>query len=544
MIPEIRGTWEKTGGTIKFPMRARASEKELKVFTERLRKLEGYRDFSVSEDGTRTAPAGGDIPFVFADGPEGKQGAYELEISPEKIVITSHDGEGKANALTTLYAMIRDRDGILDCGLIRDEPKYVHRGFMLDCSRHFFSPEIVRRMIEEAAQCKMNRLHWHISDDQGYRLESRAFPGLNELASFRDDPECGEHYGGFYTFGEVRDIVAFARERGMEVIPEIDMPGHISALLRAYPELSCSGEALETISEAGIFDRILCAGNDGVFVYLRRLLDEVCELFPYEEFHIGGDEVPKGEWKKCPRCQARIRQLGLRDEEDLQAWFTNRVADYLISKGKRPVCWNEALRSDQLDERVRIQFWEQEQGEAGRYCAERLSRNYQWIYSFTHAFYFDFDPPLCPMRKMAQVDNSIRSGEIIPDDKLRGYECTLWSEWILTEERLHHLSFPRMFAVAEAAWNGSLQYDAFLKRCEREVDWARKDGIKALSVEDADPSTEKIKTVLLREWREKSSKMREMVMPNPEALAGTIRYKLTGCIPEEDIEDLIRSIRE
>ncbi len=535
MIPEIRGSREKTGRTLRFPTRVRGSETELKVFRERMRALEDYRDFSVAENA--------DFSILFADGPEGKQGAYSIDVSPERVMLTAHDSEGRANALTTLYAMIRDHAGLLDCGRLTDEPKYPHRGFLLDCSRHFFSADAVMRMIEEASLCKINRLHWHISDDQGYRLESRAFPGLNERASFRDDPVCGAHYGGFYTFEEVRAIVSHARERGMEVIPEIDMPGHISAILRAYPELSCSGEALPAISEAGIFDHILCAGNDEVFVFLRRLLDEVCELFPCDEFHIGGDEVPKEEWRKCPRCQARIRQLGLRDEEDLQAWFTNQIADYLISKGKRPICWNEALRSDQLDERVRIQYWEQEQGEAGRYCSERLSKNYQWIYSCTYAFYFDFDPPLCPMRKMTQVDNSFRSGEVIPDDRLRGYECTLWSEWILTEERLHHLAFPRMFAVAEMAWNGSIQYEAFLPRCESEAAWARRAGIKALSVEEADPSPERIKAEILRKWKEHVSEMRKKgKTPNPDAVKGLIRFKLTGCLSDEEIEDLTENI--
>ncbi len=483
MIPAVRGKIEKNGQTIKFPMRVRGSVNELKVFSGRVRALDHCHDFTVGERG--------DFSLLLEEGAGGKPGSYTLDISPERILLSFHDGEGRANGLTTLYAMIRDGSGFLACGRFRDEPKYTHRGFLLDCSRHFFSADTVKGMIEEASLCKINRLHWHISDDQGYRLESRVFPELNEISSFRDDPDFGEHYGGFYTFEEVRDIVSYARERGMEVIPEIDMPGHISAILSAHPELGCSGKAPAAISEAGIFDHILCAGKDEVFVFLRRLLDEVCELFPWEEFHIGGDEVPKASWKKCGLCQARIRQLGLRDEEDLQAWFTNQIADTLISRGKRPICWNEALKSDQLDERVRIQYWEQEPGEAGRYCGQRLEKNYQWIYSHLPAFYFDYDPPLCPMRRMAQVSNSFRSGEIIPEDKLRGYECALWSERIMTEERLHNLAFPRMFAVAEAAWNGSVQYEEFLTRCESEVAWARKAGIKALSVEEADPAPEK-----------------------------------------------------
>ncbi len=539
MIPSVRGSVETGNGSFSFPMRISGDPDRLKVFAERMRTLDGYQAFRVVPEAETTVCiyARGEIP----------QGGYVLSVSPGKIVVESSDSEGTANALTTLYVRIREGNGVLQYGRTEDAPRFEHRGFLMDCSRHFFPVETVKKMIEQASLRKMNRLHWHISDDQGYRLESRRFPELNTVSSWRDDPVLGPRYGGYYTFEEVRDIVAYAKDRGMEIIPEIDMPGHVTAILTAHPELSCSGQAADLGGmQYGIFDRILCAGKDETLSFMEELLDEVCGLFPYPMIHIGGDEAPKTEWQKCPHCRKRIRDLGLKDEEALQAWFTNRISDHLLSRGKRPVCWNEALKSEDLDESVVIQYWDEESHseDPSFYCRDRLGKGYRWIYSFAPDFYFDYSPCLCPMRKTAGVTDRLRSGERIPEDKLLGYECTLWSEQILTEDRLTQLAFPRMFAVAELGWSGMADYGRFLEECAKETEVLGKAGIACFSVEEADPAGEKQKQAVLAEWGPRVAMMGQI--PGAEkfkgVIAGLIRGKLEDCMDEEDVDGLLSEL--
>lgn len=536
MIPYVHGSVKTADGSFSFPLQVSGDSECLKVFAERMRTLDRCQAFEVvpeAEFYIRTQIREG-LP----------QGGYVLSVSLGEITVESSDSEGTANALTTLFVLIREGNGVLQCGRIEDAPRFAHRGFLMDCSRHFFPVETVKKMIEQASLRKMNLMHWHVSDDQGYRLESRRFPELNAVSSWRDDAILGPHYGGFYTFEEVQDIVAYAKERGIEIIPEIDMPGHVTAILTAHPELSCSGKAADLgAMQYGIYDKILCAGKDETLSFMTELLDEVCDLFPYPMIHIGGDEAPKTEWAKCPHCQKRIRDLGLKDEEALQAWFTNNIADYLVSRGKRPVCWNEALKSEDLDESAVIQYWDEEShsDDPSFYCRDRLGKKYRWIYSYAPDFYFDYSPCLCPMRKTAGITNQLRSGEIIPEDRLLGYECTLWSEQILTEERLTQLAFPRMFAVAELGWNGMTDYGRFLTECRKETEVLRKAEIACFSVEEADPCGEEQKKAVLEEWGPRVAMMGQV--PGLEkykgVVASLIQGKLEDCMDAADLDGLL-----
>ncbi|MCD7715295.1 MAG: beta-N-acetylhexosaminidase [Lachnospiraceae bacterium] len=268
---------------------------------------------------------------------------YILEISEKGITVEASCEQGVIWALTTVANLLDD--GKLPCCRIEDAPKYSHRGISLDCARHFFPAKEVKRIINTMSLAKLNVLHWHLSDDQGWRIESRKFPRLQEVSE------------AYFTQDEIRDVVQYAALRGVEIIPEIDLPGHTSGILAAYPEYSCSGREVNLAACGGIYPVILCAGKEKTSQFLKELLAEITKLFPGSRFHISGDEAPKSEWKKCPHCQARMRELGITSYEDLQADFSRRVSDILKSLGKQTICWNETLRADTPPEDIQIQYW-------------------------------------------------------------------------------------------------------------------------------------------------------------------------------------------
>ena len=246
---------------------------------------------------------------------------------------------------------------------VSDAPKYAYRGFMLDCARHFWTIDKIKQILDVMAALKMNEFHWHLSEDQGWRAEIKKYPLLTEKGSIRNgtqvsprdsapdsarvkDAEYGR--GLYYTQEQMREIVAYAAQRHIEVIPEIDMPGHMVAAIACYPELSCRGEATEVSPKWGVLDNICCCGKEDVYRFAKDVIDELVEIFPGRFFHIGGDEVPKKRWKECPACQKKIRELGLKDENALQGYFNNQIAEYLRSKGKRMIAWNEAHQAREI----------------------------------------------------------------------------------------------------------------------------------------------------------------------------------------------------
>ncbi len=458
---------------------------QVSVFCERLAAAGIQTSFS---EGVSDEQASGGLLLKIDQSADlkGRQGAYRLEIEPERICISAADSEGTANALTTLYWSLRDGNGTCRCAVIEDAPKHAYRGFMLDCCRHFFDVDQVKKMIEQCALRKINRLHWHLSEDQGFRLESELFPKLNEVGSVRTE-EDGTLYQGYYKKEEVRDIVHYAKVRGMEVIPEIDLPGHVSAIVAAYPQLSCSCEPLKVQTTWGVFPRILCVGKDEVMEFIGRLLDEVCALFPYEYFHIGGDEVPKDEWIKCPHCQRRIQKEGLKDEAQLQAWFTQQVQKELLKRGKKVICWNDVLFSDRELEDTCIQYW----AEFETLIDPEAAKKHAYIFSIIRGFYFDYIPKEVPLRNTYQFEPELKCGLKLEGENLLGFEAPLWSEHILDGDRLEQMAFPRMLALAERAWNGERTYEEFLGRCREEIECLKADGVSSFTIEEADPAEEK-----------------------------------------------------
>lgn len=405
---------------------------------------------------------------------------YKLTVEGEKITVAYADWSGAFYAVQTLLQMLEDSTE-LPCGTYEDAPKYHHRGFMLDVSRHFFPLAEVKKVIDQCARLKLNVFHWHLSDDQGYRIESRKFPKLNEVSSWR--MENGKKVGGFYTHEEIRELVAYAAERYIQVIPEIDLPGHTTAIVAAYPELSCCGQPVDVKVGAGIYPQILCGGNEDVYTFLAELFDEVCPLFPSPYFHIGGDEAPKSEWEKCPKCQAEIKNHGLENEEELQAKFTERLAEMLSKHSKAIIGWNEIFASGKMPLSAIGQYWTPQGGE---YCADEVTKGRKFIFSNVSSFYFDYDPAIITLRATYGYEPSIVPGQEIPDEQVLGLEAPLWTEYVETPERLQTLILPRVAALAENAWTREKNFECFKKRVGAHENYWAKKGLAFMPIDTAD----------------------------------------------------------
>ena len=351
LIPKINGSLEMGNGTLQLSPEIRLPRQypEIdQVFDQRLTALE-------------LPPAQGKPTQVVVHTEAMGNGAYRLKIGEDTIRVDAAGPEGYSNALTTLYQLAVMGRGKVLCCTLTDSPRFGWRGVMLDVCRHFFPVEEIKRILEQCALLKLNRFHWHLSNDQGFRVESRRFPELNQISSCRllspDDPlvereaaKAGDRYGGYYTQEEIREVVAYAQARQIEVIPELEVPGHSSAILAAFPQFTCSGEPLRVKNTFGVHERIFCAGNEAAYDFLFELLDEWFELFPSKFIHLGGDEAPKTVWRACPKCRQVIEREGLGGYEALQAYFTGRLTEYCKKAGKIPIVWNESAASGTLSD--------------------------------------------------------------------------------------------------------------------------------------------------------------------------------------------------
>jgi hexosaminidase len=437
----------------------------LRAFAARLEK----KGLPVKETG-----AGADI-FLKRDAAFSPE-AYALEVRPQGITITAGHESGIIQGLVTLYESL-DRKGV-PCFSVTDEPRYIHRGFMLDCVRHFFDPAEIERIIEQMALVKMNVFYWHLSDDQGWRIESNAFPRLN---GFAGEP--------FYVRNEIRRIIDFAGERGVEVVPEIDMPGHATALLAAYPELSCRGEPVSPGKGAGIFKTILCAGKEQTYSFLFELLDDICDLFDSPFIHLGGDEAPKDEWEHCEHCVAAVKKHGLSNFEDLQGHFTARLAGYLAAKGKRVMCWNDVLKARTLPDNMDIQYWLEDESSSGKTEAF-FDKGGTVIFADMFNLYFDYPESFTPLKKVFAYEPLINGRSRADFPNTAGIKACLWTERIDSPAVLERAVFPRLFALAETAWTYQKDYRNFEDRVRIKLKTLEAGGVFFNPLEHCNPGGE------------------------------------------------------
>lgn len=398
--------------------------------------------------------------------------AYTLDIKPEQIIIKSSDKAGAYYALQSLRQLSRYELGKrrVRCCSVADAPRFKWRGFQLDSSRHFWTVEQVKKYLDIMFMMKLNVFHWHLTDDQGWRIEIKKYPLLTEIGSKRSFTHINgwgskqilnEEYSGFYTQDEIRDVVSYAQERGIMIVPEIDFPAHAAAAIAACPELACrelkrdvpgyfGGIIPEKVFGIKDWNRTICVGKENTVQFVFDVIDEVCELFPAPYFHIGGDEAPKDEWKKCPHCQKAIKDNSLKNEEDLQGWFNNRILEHLKAKGKRLIGWNEILKAENLDKTVIAQYWTPKRDKN----AEKHANTGGSIIMSNHkSFYFDMPYAMYPLKNT--YDYSPEAFGVNKENvkNVLGVEGELWTEWIDNCERLEFLMFPRMQALSEVAWS-------------------------------------------------------------------------------------------
>lgn len=393
-----------------------------------------------------------------------KPEAYSLKITPENIKIISSSEKGLFYGIQTLFQLLPkniSKTETIKIPLyeITDYPAFQWRGLNLDCSRHFMTKNFIKRYIDILAYYKFNIFHWHLTEDQGWRIEIKKYPRLTDVGAWRKEAD-GSIYGGYYTQDDIKEIVAYAQSRFITVVPEIEMPGHSLASLASYPENSCTGGPFEVTNMWGVMKDVYCAGRDSTFYFLQDILDEVVELFPGEYIHIGGDEVPKDRWKECSKCQARIKAEGLKDEHELQSYFIKRISKYLGEKGKKIIGWDEILEGGLAPGAI-VQSWQSFQG-----AIDAAKLGHYVICSPASHTYLNSDPENLDLR-------IAYSFEPIPDELsederqyIIGSEVNLWTEHA-PQETVDSKLFPRILALAEVFWNNPKKdYDEFYSRVQ------------------------------------------------------------------------------
>ena len=437
------------------------------------------------------APAKGAVALSI-DKSLGKE-EYSLQIAKSGVVVKGGSEQGVFYGLQSLRQVVFNAKGkggkaTLPCMAVKDKPHFAYRGGMLDVCRYFFSVDEVKKFIDILAMHKMNRFHWHLTEDQGWRIEIKKYPNLTKVGSMRKETIVGlqtknnrkfdgKPYGGFYTQDEVREIVRYASERYIDVIPEIDMPGHMVAALASYPELGCTKGPYEVRTKWGISRDILCAGRESTFEFVEGVLAEVLELFPSKYIHIGGDEAPKHRWKACPECQKRIQEEGLKDEHELQSYFTHRVEKFLAKHGRRLIGWDEILEGG-VSKTATVMAW---RGAQRGVKAAQLGN--EVIMTPRHYCYLDYcqtsdhdanNEPICaagngkrfqlPIRKVYSFDPY---DQLTPEQRksIIGVQGNMWTEYVPNFDHVQYMVMPRIAALAEVGWTyENRNYDDFARR--------------------------------------------------------------------------------
>jgi len=411
--------------------------------------------------------------------PVGEEG-YLLKVDKKGILITAKTAAGIFYGIQSLKQLIPLNQGEnaslnIPCVDINDQPRFQWRGLHLDVGRHYYPVSFIKKYIDYMAMYKLNTFHWHLTEDQGWRIEIAQYPKLTEISHYRDETVVGHGgkskvydgrgYGGFYTKVQVKEIVRYAAERYITVVPEIEMPGHSCAVLAAYPELGCTGGPYKVRTTWGVSTEVFCAGKDETFKFLENVLDEVCELFPSKFIHIGGDECPKDEWKKCPACQKRIKDNGLADEHQLQSYFIRRIEKYLNSKNRQIIGWDEILEGG-LAPGATVMSW---RGISGGVAAAK--QKHTVIMSPNSHMYFDHYQSKNTEKEPLAIGgflplDKVYSYEPIPEELtadeqqyVLGAQANVWTEYIPSTKQVEYMLFPRVCALAEVVWSPKAKKD-------------------------------------------------------------------------------------
>jgi hexosaminidase len=408
------------------------------------------------------------IMFQSPDWEAGYIENYHLNVNEQSIsILSENNGSGKFYALQSLVQLIKliNKSVIIPCVQIKDTPRFQWRGMHLDVCRHFFSISFVKKYIDLLAMHKMNTFHWHLTDDQGWRIEIKKYPKLTSVGAWRKGTMVGQYsdqkfdtikYGGYYTQEEIKEVVEYAVKRGVTIVPEIEMPGHAVAAIAAYPWLSCAGKNIDVERGWGVFENVFCP-TDSTFKFLENVIDEVVSLFPGKYIHIGGDECPKTSWKNSAFCQNLIKTEKLKDEHELQSYFITRMEKYINSKGKQIIGWDEILEGG-LAPNASVMSWRGEEG--GKEAAKQ--KHFAVMTPGSHCYFDHYQDiasgePIAiggytPLEKVYSYD-PIPDGLTIDEQKyILGAQANLWTEYILNEKHLEYMALPRMCALSEVLW--------------------------------------------------------------------------------------------
>lgn len=464
ILPAASGEFQLNGNTvITYPKGNEAMKRNAEFLAEYINAQTGVKLKVTDEPASKNA-----IVLTLALASDNEE-AYSLQVNPDLITLTGASEAGVFYGVQTLRKSIAEAEAgdklTFPAVTINDYPRFAYRGAHFDVSRHFFPADSVKRFIDMLALHNINRFHWHLTDDQGWRVEIKKYPKLTEVGSVRPGTVIGKDWnssdsiphGGFYTQEEMKDIVAYAQERHITVIPEIDLPGHMLAALTAYPELGCTGGPYKVLCSFGVFPDVLCAGNDQTLQFTKDVLDEIMDIFPSEYIHIGGDECPKSRWEKCPKCQAKIKELGIKalpkhsKENQLQTYFMSELEKEINAHGRRMLGWDEVLEGG-LTPNSTIMSWRGIQGgiEAARQHHDVIMTPIQRLY---------FSNPRINKMTGFEWMNRVYNFEPVPAELtdaekkfVIGTQGCIWTEWTADSTKMEWQILPRMAALSEIQW--------------------------------------------------------------------------------------------
>ena len=432
---------------------------------------------------------------------------YHLLATPEHIHISAPNPAGIFYGVQTLRqllpveienrSLINGIDWVIPCVEINDYPRFSWRGFMLDEGRHFHGKNVVKKLLDIIALHKMNIFHWHLTEDQGWRIEIKKYPRLVDIGAKRNGTQINgirkyfrkridnTPHEGYYTQKDIVEVITYAKDRFINVIPEFDIPGHSMAALAAYPEYSCSGGPFEVQTTFGIKEDVFCPGKEDTITFITEILDEIENLFPSKIIHLGGDEVPKIRWENCPDCQVKIKSERLVDEKELETKFISRITSYLIQKGITPIVWNDIIHEN-LALRVIGQHWLR--GE--KLVVNHLRKGRKFIRSGYFYTYLDYSYTMTPLRKAYSFEPIPEELEEVYHKNVLGIETPMWTEWTPTPKRLYWQIFPRFSAHAETGWTlpNNKNYYSFKVRLDQILKRLAILGVQSAELNETDPN--------------------------------------------------------
>ena len=509
-------------------------KKNAEFLASYIKEITGY------ELATATGQPGKGISLVIDQSIQNPEG-YQLTVSDNGIRIAGSTDAGVFYGIQTLRKSIpataQGMNVELPAATINDYPRFAYRGMMLDVSRHFFPVDSVKTYLDILALHNQNTFHWHLSDDQGWRIEIKKYPELTQIGSKRKETVIGHNsgtydgkeYGGFYTQDQIRDVINYAAERHITIIPEIDMPGHQLAALATYPELGCTGGPYDVWGQWGVADDVICAGNEKSMQFLEDVLSEVIDLFPSEYIHVGGDEAGKSAWKKCPKCQALMKEKGMKNVDELQSYMIHRAEEFLNSKDRKLIGWDEILEGGLAPEAT-VMSW---RGEDGGIKSARMGHDV--VMTPGNYMYLDFyqaDPKTQPYAIGGYTPiKKVYSYDPVPADSLTVEECrhilgvqaNTWTEYIQTPEHLEYMMFPRALAVAEIGWTSQelRTWEDFKPRMNAHISKLQGMGIRTFTLSDELEVTMQVDT---------AGREIEVIL-DAEKYPAEIRYTTDGSVP-------------